>query len=78
MPITKAADIRAELTAQLTGSVRWTESMQYALAQGMTHFVELGAGDVLATLMKRIDRKVERRAVNSVESVLEFVATVGV
>ncbi|MEZ4559863.1 MAG: hypothetical protein R2854_26055 [Caldilineaceae bacterium] len=44
----------------------------------MTHFVELGAGDVLATLMKRIDRKVERRAVNSVESVLEFVATVGV
>ena len=78
MPITKAADIRAELTAQLTGSVRWTESMQYALAQGMTHFVELGAGDVLATLMKRIDRKVERRAVNNVESVLEFVATVGV
>ncbi|MEZ4719841.1 MAG: hypothetical protein R2851_27710 [Caldilineaceae bacterium] len=59
-PITKAADIRAELTAQLTGSVRWTESMQYALAQGMTRFVELGAGDVLATLMKRIDRKAER------------------
>ncbi|MEZ4582040.1 MAG: hypothetical protein R3A10_10450 [Caldilineaceae bacterium] len=78
MPITKSADIRTELTAQLTGSVRWTESMQYALAQGMTHFVELGAGDVLATLMKRIDRKVERRAVNNVESVLEFVATVGV
>ena len=78
VPITKAADIRTELTAQLTGSVRWTESMQYALAQGMTHFVELGAGDVLATLMKRIDRKVERRAVNNVESVLEFVATVGV
>ena len=76
-PITKAADIRAELTAQLTGSVRWTESMQYALAQGMTRFVELGAGDVLATLMKRIDRKVERRAVNSVESVQEFVATPG-
>jgi [acyl-carrier-protein] S-malonyltransferase len=35
--------------------VRWTDSVRYMLAQGMTTFVELGAKDVLTTLLKRID-----------------------
>lgn len=76
-PITSAAAIRDELAAQLTGSVRWTESMQLARAHGMSRFVELGAGDVLASLMKRIDRGAERRAVNSVESIQALVETLG-
>ncbi len=72
-PINTATEIRAELAAQLTGSVRWTESIGYALAAGATNFVEIGPGNVLTGMMKRINRKSARRAVNDVESIQAFV-----
>lgn len=53
-----AAEIRADLQAQLTSPVRWTESVQYMIAAGVKQFVELGNGTVLAGLIKRIDREV--------------------
>jgi [acyl-carrier-protein] S-malonyltransferase len=45
--------IRAGLVAQVTGTVRWRESMAFMRANGATRFVELGAGRVLAGLIKR-------------------------
>ena len=60
-PLTTPEEIRAELQAQLTGSVRWTESMQYLVGQGITEMYEVGSGDVLQKLMRRIDRKVARK-----------------
>ncbi len=60
-PLTTPDEIRSELNAQLTGSVRWTESMQYLVGQGITELYEVGSGDVLQKLMKRIDRKVARK-----------------
>ena len=60
-PLTTADAIRAELKAQLTAAVRWTESMQYLLTQGVTLFSEVGPGDVLTKLMRRINRDAERR-----------------
>lgn len=62
-PITSADDIRAELKAQLTSSVRWTDSMRYLVSQGVTQVVEVGPKDVLLSLMKRIERKVKRAGV---------------
>lgn len=59
-PLNTVAEIRAELEAQLTAPVRWTESMTYLVAQGVTSVMEVGPGDVLLSLMKRIDRKVAR------------------
>ena len=59
-PITRATDIRAELKAQLTSPVRWTESMRYIIAQGVTRVTEIGPKEVLTGLMRRIDRKIER------------------
>jgi len=50
--------IRANMVAQITGSVRWVECMQYLIAQGVTEGVECGPGKVLNGLMKRIDRSV--------------------
>ncbi len=50
--------IRANMVAQITGSVRWVECMQYLAAQGVTEGVECGPGKVLAGLMKRIDKSV--------------------
>ena len=73
-PLTAVDEIRAELAAQLTGSVRWADSMRYALDQGVTDFVEIGPGQVLTGLMKRIQRKARRRAVDAPESVQAFVA----
>lgn len=61
--LTDPQDIRQELTSQLTGSVLWTGSMQRALAEGVTLFVEIGPGNVLAGLLKRIDRDSERFSV---------------
>jgi [acyl-carrier-protein] S-malonyltransferase len=61
-PLLEPEAIRAELVAQLTGSVRWTESMRYLRVQRVERFVEVGPGNVLTGLMKRIDRTAERAA----------------
>lgn len=49
-------EIRALLVQQVTGSVRWRESVQWMASQGVTELVELGAGKVLSGLARRIDR----------------------
>lgn len=59
-PLHSVDDIRAELEAQLTAPVRWTESMTYLVDQGVDSVMEVGPGDVLLKLMKRIDRKTTR------------------
>lgn len=73
-PLTSADAIRAELVAQLTGSVRWAASMQHAVDAGVETFVEVGPGDVLAGLMKRIARKSERLGVADPAGVEAFAA----
>ncbi len=64
-PITSADDIRAELKAQLTSSVRWTDSMRYLVSQGITQVVEVGPKEVLLSLMKRIEPKIKRVSVGN-------------
>lgn len=56
-PVTGAADIRSTLTAQVTGSVRWVESMRHLIAAGHRLFIELGPDATLAGLMGKIDRE---------------------
>ena len=48
------AQIRESLVKQVTGAVRWRESVGYMAAHGVTRFIEVGAGKVLAGLVKRI------------------------
>ena len=60
--------IRRDLEAQLTSRVRWTESIQAMRAAGVTTFAELGAGNVLCGLIRRIDRTAVTLAVDSPES----------
>ena len=64
----EASDIRAKLLAQLVRPVRWQQSMEALLAQGVTQFYEIGPGRVLAGLMKRIHRKAEVACIGSVEA----------
>lgn len=54
-----AEEVKAILVQQVTSSVRWEDSMRYLLAQGFKRFLELGPGETLAGLMKRIDRETQ-------------------
>lgn len=53
-PHTDASEIKANLVAQLTAPVRWTQSVQNMVADGATEFVELGPGKVLQGLVSKI------------------------
>ena len=53
-PLLTPADIANELPAQVESAVRWVSTIQYLVADGVTHFVEIGAGNVLSGLIKRI------------------------
>jgi [acyl-carrier-protein] S-malonyltransferase len=52
--VSDPSEIRDLLVAQVTATVRWRESVQEMAALGVTSFVELGTGKVLAGLVKRI------------------------
>ena len=65
-PIEEPEDIRQELVAQLTSPVRWVESVRYMIAQGVDTFVEVGPGDVLRGLIRRIDGGVKRKGVSDI------------
>ena len=51
--------IKQNLVAQLTAPVKWTQSVQAMVADGATHFTEVGPGKVLQGLVKKIAPEVE-------------------
>jgi len=58
-PYKDTLSIKHNLIAQLTGPVKWTQTMQKMLHDGATEFIEVGPGSVLQGLVKKIDRKIE-------------------
>ena len=71
--VSDAAEIRSMLENQVTGSVRWTESIQLLIARGHRTFLELGPGKVIAGLVSKIDKEV---TVHSVEDLASLEAAV--
>jgi [acyl-carrier-protein] S-malonyltransferase len=57
-PYTDVPSIKHNLIAQLTGAVRWTQTIEKMLHDGATSFVEVGPGNVLQGLVKKLDRTV--------------------
>ncbi|WP_209596803.1 ACP S-malonyltransferase [Ruegeria sp. HKCCSP351] len=57
------------LVEQVTGSVRWRESVQYMAAQGVTETWEIGAGKALSGMIRKIDREIAGKAVGTPEDV---------
>jgi [acyl-carrier-protein] S-malonyltransferase len=55
-PYTDPAKIKHNLIAQLTGPVRWTQTVQHMIEDGATSFTEVGPGNVLQGLVKKVDR----------------------
>lgn len=64
-PITDPADIAARLVEQVTGRVRWRETVEWFAANGATALYEIGAGKVLSGLARRIDRDLSNTSVGS-------------
>lgn len=62
--ITNAEEIKKNLIAQLTGAVRWTQSVQAMIADGATEFTEVGPGKVLQGLVNKIDKSVATNGVS--------------
>jgi [acyl-carrier-protein] S-malonyltransferase len=62
-------EIRRKLVDQVTGMVRWRESIAYMVGQGVETVVELGAGKVLSGLCKRIDRSLAAQSVETPQEV---------
>ncbi len=65
LPFTDPAEIKKNLIAQLTAPVRWTQTVENMLADGATHFTEIGPGKVLQGLIKKIDRNAEAVSISS-------------
>lgn len=57
-PYTDPQSIKHNLIAQLTGAVRWTQTVQHMLQDGATSFTEVGPGNVLQGLVKKVDRAI--------------------
>lgn len=62
--VTDPSTIKTNLIAQLTGAVRWTQSVQAMIADGATEFTEVGPGKVLQGLVNKIDKSVVTNGVN--------------
>ena len=61
--------IRALLVEQVTGSVRWRESVAWMVAQGVTEFWEIGAGKALSGMIRRVAKDTECKAIGTPEDV---------
>lgn len=61
-PYIDTSSIKHNLSAQLTGAVRWTQTIQKMLEDGATSFTEVGPGNVLQGLVKKVNRTVETKS----------------
>jgi [acyl-carrier-protein] S-malonyltransferase len=64
--------IPAKLIAQLTGAVRWQQTMESLESQGVERYYEIGPGRVLAGLMRRINRRADIVSINSLQAIEEL------
>jgi [acyl-carrier-protein] S-malonyltransferase len=75
-PLTTAELVEEELLGQLCNCVQWQRSIEYMLGDGVSTFIELGPGRVLAGLIKRIDRDVNIVNIGDAEAVRNMKAGV--
>ena len=73
-PVNDPAEIMRALVAQVTGTVRWRESVAYMAGAGVTNFYEVGAGKVLSGLIRRIADSATTGAIGSPEDIASFKA----
>ncbi len=67
--VTDPTTIRSLLVQQVTGSVRWRETVMFMSAQGVSEIWEIGAGKALSGMVRRIDRDIACRAIGTADDV---------
>jgi [acyl-carrier-protein] S-malonyltransferase len=76
LPLTTAAAIKDELLTQLTHTVQWQKSIEFMLYQGVSTFIEIGSGNVLTGLIKRIDKNVKTLNVSGINDLPNMAAKI--
>ena len=66
---TSVDKIKTLLVDQITSRVRWRESVEYMISQGVNDFIEIGPGKVLSSLVKKINRNVKISNINLIENI---------
>ncbi len=77
VPVTEPDEIRRLLVTQVTGRVRWRESVARMAADGVTETWEIGAGKALSGMVRRIDRSLGARALNTPDDIRAAVESLG-
>jgi len=75
-PVTDPVQLRTDLVSQVTGQVRWRESMQFMFDQGVDLFAEPGCGKVLSVMMRRALKEAKGLPLDTPEALAEFAALV--
>lgn len=75
--VSEPSQIRTLLVDQITGVVRWRESVLWMKQQGVSEMIELGAGKVLSGLVRRIDKEIETFSVGTPEQIEELIKKLG-
>ena len=70
-PLTTAASIKEELLRQLCNGIQWQRSIEYMVNNGVSTFIEIGPGNVLAGLTRRINRDVKTLNIGDVDTLKE-------
>ena len=71
-PLTTIAEIRSELRMQLTSCVQWKNTINFMLDIGVNDFFEIGYGDVLSGMVKRIDKTTSVNSISTFEDVQTY------
>ncbi|MEO0816137.1 MAG: ACP S-malonyltransferase [Pseudomonadota bacterium] len=74
-PTTDPSEIRQHLIDQVTGRVRWTESVQFMVAEGVSTTGEAGAGKVLSVMQRRIEKSLNGQTLGTPEDLQAFAST---
>ena len=69
----KASKIKELLIKQITSRVKWRESVEYMINNGVNEFIEIGPGKVLSGLVKRINKDVKVFNINSIDDITNYI-----
>tara|TARA_B100000686_G_C16731009_1_gene940680 strand:+ start:833 stop:1762 length:930 start_codon:yes stop_codon:yes gene_type:complete len=71
-PENNVSKIKELLTKQITSKVKWRESVEYMINNGVNEFVEIGPGKVLSGLIKRINKNINVFNINSIDDIRKY------
>jgi len=72
-PLTETNKIKDSLVEQITNTVRWRESIDNMCHLGVDNFIEIGAGNVLSGLVKRINKTVNSSSIQNIENIENYI-----